>query len=282
MPASATAILRTLQPGDIPAALRLSVEANWNQTADDWATLIELSPKGCMGIEIDGELVSTATLFCYGLRLAWVGMVLTKVSHRGRGFARRLLTEALTRADQMKIETVKLDATDQGQPLYEKLGFRPEQPVERWARTAQSTNQTSPALAVPNHPDDWLDDDWLAVDARAFGADRPHLLNALARRYQPLRRGSSFLLSRAGRMNQFLGPCVADNPATARYLVEHALDGQRSVGWLWDLFPKNTHALDMARQLGFTPQRHLLRMARGKELCAQEQLIFALAGFELG
>ena len=48
MPDSATPILRALQPRDIPAALRLSVEANWNQTADDWGTLIELSPQGCM------------------------------------------------------------------------------------------------------------------------------------------------------------------------------------------------------------------------------------------
>ena len=28
----------------------------------------------------------------------------------------------------MGIETVKLDATDQGQPLYEKFGFRPNRP----------------------------------------------------------------------------------------------------------------------------------------------------------
>jgi hypothetical protein len=38
----------------------------------------------------------------------------------------------------------------------------------------------------------------------------------------------------------------------------------------------------MARDLGFTPQRHLMRMVRGKELRAHEELIFALAGFELG
>jgi hypothetical protein len=55
-----------------------------------------------------------------------------------------------------------------------------------------------------------------------------------------------------------------------------------SIGWSWDLFPKNISAVAMARDLGFTPQRHLMRMVRGKELRAHEELIFALAGFELG
>ena len=276
MPDSATPILRALQPRDIPAALRLSVEANWNQTADDWATLIELSPQGCMGIEIDGELTATATLFCYQRRLAWIGMVLTKVSHRGRGFARRLLTHALTRADEMGIETVKLDATDQGQPLYEKLGFRCEQPVERWGRTAQADAQLSPTPREQTPTENWF-----ASDAYAFGVDRSPLLIALARRQPPICGDRSYLLMRTGRMNKFMGPCVADRATTAQSLIGRALKDE-SIGWSWDLFPKNTNAVAMARDLGFTPQRHLMRMARGKVLRAHEELIFALAGFELG
>ena len=130
----ASAILRLLNVSDIPAAVQLSAEAGWNQTGEDWRTLIVLAPEGCLAIEVDGELAATTTLLCYGRRLAWIGMVLTKLQHRGRGFARRLLTQALAQADQMGIETVKLDATDQGKPIYEKLGFRSEQAVERWSR----------------------------------------------------------------------------------------------------------------------------------------------------
>ena len=276
MPDSATPVLRALQPRDIPAALRLSVEANWNQTADDWGTLIELSPQGCMGIEVDGELAATATLFCYQFRLAWIGMVLTKVSHRGRGFARRLLTHALTLADELGIETVKLDATDQGQPLYEKLGFRCEQPVERWGRTAQGDATLSPTPREQAPAENWF-----ASDAYAFGVDRSPLLIALARRHPPICADRSYLLTRSGRMNKFMGPCVAGDATTAQSLIGCALK-DKSIGWSWDLFPKNTTAVAMAGDLGFTPQRHLMRMVRGKELRAHEELIFALAGFELG
>ena len=112
-------VMRKLEPSDIPAALELSAQAGWNQTAEDWRTLVDLSVKGCLGIEVDGELASTTTLLCYGTRLAWIGMVLTRTRYRGRGFARRLLMQALRLADEMHIETVKLDATEQGQPLYE-------------------------------------------------------------------------------------------------------------------------------------------------------------------
>jgi hypothetical protein len=53
-------------------------------------------------------------------------------------------------------------------------------------------------------------------------------------------------------------------------------------GWSWDLFPRNQDAVALARDLGFAPQRHLVRMARGKELCEKESAIYAIAGFELG
>ena len=115
-------------------------QAGWNQTAEDWRMLIDLAPESCLAIEMDSELAATTTLLCYGTRLAWVGMVLTKIKFRGQGLARRLLSEALKLAGQMNIETVKLDATDQGRPLYEKLGFRCEQPVERWVDRCRETS----------------------------------------------------------------------------------------------------------------------------------------------
>src|SRR5262249_8965680 len=127
--------LRQLKVTDVPAAIELSAEAGWNQTADDWSMLIELAPQGCLAMELDGTVVATTTLLAYGSQLGWIGMVLTRKRFQGRGLARRLLSEALNLADRMKIETVKLDATDQGKPLYEKSGFRSEQAVERWSRT---------------------------------------------------------------------------------------------------------------------------------------------------
>jgi N-acetylglutamate synthase-like GNAT family acetyltransferase len=277
MSGSTGAVLRKLRASDIPAALQLSAEAGWNQTGEDWHMLIELAPEGCLAMEIDGELASTATLFCYGRRLAWIGMVLTRITYRGRGFARRLLTETLALADQMQIETVKLDATDQGQPLYERLGFRSEQPVERWARPS-SADVSTPAVSS----DATASLDWQAADRRAFGLDRSELLGRLARRHAPLSIARSYLLTRPGRLTGYLGPCVADATDDARALLERALQTPSPGGWSWDLLPENANAVAIARDLAFIPRRHLLRMVRGKDLRGQEEAIYAIAGFELG
>src|SRR5690242_21115179 len=110
-------LLRKLTANDITAAFELSTDAGWNQTENDWRRLLDLSPKGCLAIELAGEVVATATIVTYERRLAWIGMVLTRKTYRGRGFAKRLLNEALALADILGVESVKLDATDQGKPL---------------------------------------------------------------------------------------------------------------------------------------------------------------------
>ena len=274
---SSSAILRQLRPSDVSAAMQLSAEAAWNQTAEDWRLLMELSPETCLGIEVDGELASTATLLCYGRRLAWIGMVLTRTTFRGQGYARRLLMDTLRLADRMQIESVKLDATDQGQPLYEKLGFRPEQPVERWARTEVLLSHQIEAEPGAETAGDWHD-----ADRLAFGLDRSRLLAILARRNAPLTKGGSYLLTRPGRMTHYLGPCVAESSAAARVLMTRALTTPSRSGFSWDVLPENRAAVTLAGELGFAPKRHLLRMVRGKDLRGQEHSIFAIAGFELG
>jgi GNAT superfamily N-acetyltransferase len=269
--------LRVLQAGDAVSAYKLSLEAGWNQTIQDWSMLIELSPDGCLGIDVDGDLVSTGTLFCYGRRLAWVGMVLTKVAFRGRGFARRILTELLRLADRKAIETVKLDATDQGQPLYEKLGFRVEQAVERWIRPGEKG-----ARLKANDAGQELQHGWHDLDTTAFGTDRAFLLDRLARRRAPIVEKNCFALSRTGRENNFIGPCVASSSGVARGLIQSTLFAAQQGGWLWDLFVENKNATALATELGFAPQRHLMRMVRGNDLRGNEASVFALAGFEVG
>src|SRR6476661_1577992 len=115
--------IRLLTTADVPAALELSAAAGWNQTPADWERMIALEPSGCFGIQEDGRLVATTTLLTYGHELAWVGMVLTHSEYQRRGYAGQLVTAALELAAARGVRCVKLDATDQGQPLYARLGF---------------------------------------------------------------------------------------------------------------------------------------------------------------
>jgi predicted GNAT family acetyltransferase len=266
---------RQLRVEDIPAALELSAEAGWNQTAEDWRTLLELAPATCLAIDVDGELASTTTLLCYGSQLAWVGMVLTKMKFRGRGFAKRLLLKALNLADEMKIDTVKLDATNQGKPLYEKSGFRSEQPVERWSRTGPGST------IAQSGPPNILSDELLLGDMDIFGADRSPLLMRLSQKNSALIHSKSWLLARSGSKTAYLGPCVSDSAHVARTLIERFIHDTRAT-ISWDLLKQNEDAVAIAKDLGFAPQRYLTRMVRGKDLRGKEESVYALAGFEFG
>ncbi len=260
--------MRLLVEQDTPIASKLSAEAGWNQTEDDWRMLLRLSPENCFGIDADGVLVATATLICYGKQLGWIGMVLTTRAYQRRGFARTLLLHTIARADHLGIESLKLDATDQGQPLYEALGFRVEQPVERWWRPAtDSASGASLRLAnPPNH------------DQEAFGADRSQLLQSLAERSTLHAHSDGFCLARPGRRANYIGPCISQTREFARRSIE-ACANQESY---WDLLPQNPAALAIATELGFSPQRKLIRMVRGRDLRGREDWIYAIAGFELG
>lgn len=265
--------LRLLNPRDLTEAVELSAAAGWNQTRADWSLLMELSPEGCFGIEADGRLVSTTTLVCYGQSLAWIGMVLTNAEYRGRGFARRLLAEALDRADSGGIKTVKLDATDQGRPIYEKLGFRPEQVIERWCRAGSSA---SPRIS--NTTAQYSRD----LDYKAFGCDRSALLGILSTRNRICISPNGFLFSRDGRTTGYLGPCVASDRITAQALITELIDESPQASWSWDLLPGNNDAVAIASELGFVRRRRLTRMTRGQPLAVRDDLVYAIAGFELG
>jgi GNAT superfamily N-acetyltransferase len=235
--------LRPLVTEDIDDAFRISSLAGWNQTRDDWRLLLETA-EVCIAIEAAGRLASTATLICYGTKLAWVGMVLTHPDFRRRGFARLLMNEIMQRACELRIASVKLDATDFGRNLYESFGFRAEQPVERWERPGSPDQTELPREQI--------------VRNRSYVADRP------------------------GRLKRYLGPCVAQNAETARDLISGMLSRAPHIGWYWDLLPENSAAVRIARELGFERVRTLTRMVWGRDLRENEKQVFAISGFELG
>jgi GNAT superfamily N-acetyltransferase len=122
--------IRPLEASDVAQAFALSQAVGWNQTAADWRLAIEMNPAGCFAMDVDGAVMATTTSIRYGTELGWVGMVLTHPQYRGRGFADALVRRALDHLSD--VETIKLDATEMGAPLYRRLGFEDECVIERW------------------------------------------------------------------------------------------------------------------------------------------------------
>src|SRR6266403_3003964 len=124
--------LRVMTKADICAAQRLREIAGWNQTNIDWERFLEASEAGCFVAEFDDKVCGTAATISFENRFAWVGMVLVDPAYRGRSIGTKLLEQTIEYLDARRIPCIKLDATPQGKPLYEKLGFVPEYEIERW------------------------------------------------------------------------------------------------------------------------------------------------------
>jgi len=120
------------------------------------------------------------------------------------------------------------------------------------------------------------------LDFDAFGADRSTMLTRLAKRSQVYRNSGAFLFARAGRNFRYLGPSITTRVETGRALFIRAIDESPDGGWVWDLLAKNQSAVTLALELGFSRQRLLTRMFRGKQLMGRDDMVYAIAGFELG
>ena len=285
--------IRMMALADVPAAQRLREQAGWNQTERDWARLLAWEPTGCWVAELDGRVVASTTVTSYGTRIAWIGMVLVDEAHRRRGIGRRMLDYAHAHLDARGIETVALDATPAGIPLYERLGYRAQHGLERWrgivadsigvpSGVAAATHQSSGATPATSESGrshvgiavrPLTTDDLAAVaeyDARAFGTDRRHILRALFEGHpdecvvaEREGRVRGYALSRSGARARHLGPLVADDAATADALARAALRRYRGVEALMDVVTPNQAAVALAGRLGLAPVRPFARMTRG-------------------
>jgi ribosomal protein S18 acetylase RimI-like enzyme len=286
---SALLNVRTMVPSDLPFADSLRALAGWNQTLADWRRFLAMQPQGCFLAQWDGAPAGTAATVVYGSDLAWIGMVLVHPEYRRRGIGRGLLLKCIEHLQTRHVRCIKLDATPQGRPVYENLGFKDEWTLRRW-EAELSTVAPKPA---DSHIRAWEEADALRFDpydARAFGASRHKLILALARQSrcaltyesQPdVSTGCGLL--RLGAQASYLGPVSANSPQGGIALIE-ALTAQGDAGRVfWDIPDLNAAAVAWAEQHGFRVQRSLTRMWLGANCRAGNPLEqFATAGPELG
>ncbi|NSZ18919.1 GNAT family N-acetyltransferase [Agrobacterium vitis] len=204
------------RPDHIEGAHVLSQQAGWPHRKEDWAMVLSLS-KGFVALEGD-RVVGTAIATLYGETCATVNMVIVDASMRGRGLGRKLMDKALAAAEGRECRLV---ATQDGLPLYEKLGFVVTGEV------LQHQGLVKEGLVAPTSVT-WVEQDvagtLIALDAQAFGADRTSLYERLSHqgRLAVLRDGAricGFIALRAFGRGEVAGPLVASNVEDAKALL---------------------------------------------------------------
>ncbi|WP_433444368.1 GNAT family N-acetyltransferase [Nonomuraea sp. CA-141351] len=133
----------SLPPGPPPAAERLSlaellpvVRRDWRATlpqapeevVDRLARRVEARLRGADAVSFwgvrapDGEIAARADLYVHG-GVAQIESVFTGEGHRGKGYARALMTALLAAAAEAELIFLVADAADWPKDFYAKLGF---------------------------------------------------------------------------------------------------------------------------------------------------------------
>ena len=273
---------RDMTADDIPAGVTLCRQSGWNQTATDWRLLLE-PPSFFRTAVLRGRVVGTAGAVVYGQSLAWVCMVLVDPAERGRGLASRLVGEVIERLPS--VDTVGLDATPKGEPVYARLGFEPAARLARLEATAPASGLEAPAPVRAIAEADL--EAVLARDGQILGADRGNLLRearAAAPEYAWCQNDDSSLAAygfgRRGAHAAHLGPIAASSQAAALDIVTASIARHPGKRFFLDA-PRRPDWHEALGRLGFREQRPFTRMFRGKARTCPEQA-YAIFGPEFG
>jgi GNAT superfamily N-acetyltransferase len=271
--------------------MRLKEAAGWNQTEADWLRLLRLEPDGCFAAIQEGRLVGTTTTTTYENDLAWVGMVLVDPESRRQGIASKLMETALDYLKD-KVATVKLDATPAGKLVYEKFGFEVESMVERWSGNviSSSIDRNPEILNVRLSLNARTREELLALDERAFDADRSKLIKSLIDDalvppvFQRSENGklSGYALARRGTNASYIGPVVATEPAAVEGLVDQLLRQMSGRLVYVDFNCECSSQRNVLSDRGFVKDRDLIRMSSGAGRKKTSSFVFGIAGPEIG
>jgi GNAT superfamily N-acetyltransferase len=166
--------IRRMTAADVPFGMELKGQAGWNQTEADWQRCLALEPDGCFVAEWNGRPAGTTTTCVFG-SVAWIAMVLVRPELRGRGIGKALMEHALAYLDGQGVQTIRLDATPLGQPLYERLGFTAQFTLDRFEGTLPDHAPISEVRPGRSADVETL----LDLDGKTTATDRSKLLERL-------------------------------------------------------------------------------------------------------
>ncbi|MHA1681347.1 MAG: GNAT family N-acetyltransferase [Promethearchaeota archaeon] len=258
-------LFRNIAEDDLDAMMFLKEQAGWNQTRKDWMRFISLEPRGCFVGTINGRIIASITTTIVHVDLAWMGMVLVHEKLRGRGIGREIVAHALSHLEKAGVETIMLDATPVGIPLYEKFGFKPISRIRRYTVPLITNNYFKGHLAARKAINRVL-----SYEHRATGR-RPRLFmeklldDSKTFLIEDEGELSGFLSSRDGSNLPYIGPLVADDEEVAISALDSCLDSSSTGCSIIDVHEQHAAILNYLESRGGKESRSFTRMYSGTE-----------------
>lgn len=224
-------ILRDMIPDDWEIGYALTQQNKWAHRPDDWKTAL-LFGRGTVA-EIDGISVGCGMIWLWGDENAIIGHVIVDENHQGKGIGKALMEKLISLSGE---RTIRLHATQMGEGLYLKLGFKPV------GRIHQHQISSLPFLMPQALPESYTirkgnrsDCEHLTdADYKAQGFFRPEvILHQIENEDVFILEGSARILAmlvvRKFGHGTVIGPIMAKNRKDAELLFSHCvcpLEGQ--------------------------------------------------------
>lgn len=284
--------IRQLRRQELDTVIGWAADEGWNPGLADAAAFWATDPEGFYAIDVDGELIGSASVVVYDEDHAFAGFFIVRPQWRGRsvggGAAEQLLGLASERLGPNA--TVGIDGVFAMQPYYLTLGFTFLHRNLRMAGIGRAIPAAEAEGAAGLVPASSLAfEDVVDFDAAHFGSHRPAFLRkwldpaggiAVAAVDHGEIRGLGVV--RPCREGYKIGPLFAASPDLAETIFArlsgHAIDEPLFL----DIPECNPAAVALARQHELSESFGCARMYRGPVPSLPWQHIFGVTTFELG
>ncbi len=184
-----------------------------------------------MAYGMGGKLIASAAIILYGEAFASIGMVIVHPDYKGRGIGKAITSSCMNSVSART--PIMLIATEEGKPLYEKLGFRSVSYVSKYI--CNSYNADDHCVGNENYMMNYEVGDLekiIKIDGYAFGTNRKEFLKKRIMQSEQCivvkDKEQSVLgygLSIQTPENKIIGPIVAKNDEMAMRIVHDLAKG---------------------------------------------------------
>lgn len=273
--------LRRLTPADAAECAALAGSVAWTHSVPLWQQFIRWGGAGAMCLSMDDRIAVTAVALTYSPRLAWVGAVIAHPDFQGRGYAKQMMQHVMEHLKN--VQSVMLDASVLGHPIYLKMGFRPLYKIEVWMGQPQLTAPSGNAESLSEADLPQV----IQIDTQIQGISRDVVMRDM---YQP---GMAWVTREDGQINGYLlaqtdsrgvhfGPWYHPTPEGAEQLFQTAASAFRGQDVRIQFPEPNTAALELCQKHGLAASRHCTRMVFGDEPPGNMNVQHGIAAFATG
>ncbi|GAF63505.1 putative acetyltransferase [Bacillus sp. TS-2] len=271
-----------LKERDVSGLIGLSSSVKWDYNENEIKTILS-SGKIFGHKNVEGKVVSSAAVIPYDSSLASIGMVIVDQRFRGMGLGNEVIKKCI--GEVSTDTTIMLIATEEGIPIYKKLGFQSVDSIYKFICTDYT------ALPKPVNDNEFIIDEFsdehlteiITLDEAAFGGNRSRFLMNRIRQSEKCfvakdKQGNilGYGLSILGPVNLVLGPIVAPNSEIALLLVQQ-LSAKYQGNLRIDVISGHEQFMRILEKSGFVKQNQPPIMVNSVTMPVRNQTLFAVA-----